>query len=477
MTIDGEYENCDATELARLVRNEGVTPEQLLDLAIRRVDKLNPTLNAVVQPMYDEARRDIERGLPDGPFRGVPFMLKDLAMLYEGVPTTNGSALFKDFAPDHHSFLVERYCRAGMVIMGKTNTPELGLSATTEPTLHGATLNPWDTNRSPGGSSGGAAAIVAARILPAAHATDGGGSIRIPATCCGLFGLKPTRARTPVGPDLGEGWSGMGIGHAVTRSVRDSAALLDATHGPTDGDPYCAPPPPRSYAEEASTEPGRLRIAVSTAAPNDVPVHGDCVAATEDAAKLCREVGHEVEEAAPRFDMNLLIQAMRIIWGANTRAAVELRYHGLGKTPDGEGLETVTWNLAREGKTNSAADYARAIQVLHRTGRDFADFLSKYDLFLTPTVAQPPWPLKALNMMDDDLDAYLYNLFAHIPFTPQFNATGQPAMSVPLYWNDDDLPIGVQFAGRFGDEATLFRLAGQLEQARPWAHRRPQIIT
>jgi amidase/6-aminohexanoate-cyclic-dimer hydrolase len=352
----------------------------------------------------------------------------------------------------------------------------MGLTATTEPLLHGPSRNPWNLEHSTGGSSGGAAAAVAAGMLPAAHATDGGGSIRIPAACCGLFGLKPTRARNPMGPDLGEGWSGMGVGHAITRSVRDSAALLDATSGPADGDPYWAPPPARPFAKEVGSDPGRLRIAVSNVAPNDVPVHPDCVKAVEEVGKLCVELGHDVVEDAPPLNMTFLISAMRIVWGANTRAAAEIRYHALGKKPDGEGLENVTWMLAEEGRITSAADYARAIQVLHRTGRDFAQFLENYDLFLTPTVAQPPWPLRALSMMDEDLDVYFYNLFAHIPFTAQFNSTGQPAMSVPLHWTQDDLPVGVQFAARFGDEATLLRLGAQLEAARPWGDRRPPVL-
>lgn len=472
-----EYEKYDALGLAQLVRENSVTPDQLLDAAIERVERLNPALNAVSHSMFDFARKDLANGLPEGPFRGVPFLLKDLGMLYQGVPTTNGSALFKDFVPDHHSHLVERYRRAGLVILGKTNTPEFGLSVTTEPILKGPCLNPWNTAHSPGGSSGGAAASVASGILPAAHATDGGGSIRVPAACCGLFGLKPTRARTPLGPDIGEGWSGMGIGHAITRSVRDSAALLDIAGGPMGGDPYWAPPPARPFREEVGANPGRLRIAVSTEAPNDVPVHPDCVTAVESAAALCTELGHEIVEAAWSFDMGLLIRAMRIIWGANTRAAVDMRYHALGKEPDGDGLERVSWNLAQEGQRNSAADYAQAIQVLHRTGRVFNDFLQDFDLILTPVAAQPPWPLKALDMMDDDLDAYIYNLFAHIPFTAQFNATGLPAMSVPLFWNEAELPIGVQFGARFGDEATLFRLAAQLESARPWDQRRPAAIS
>ena len=477
MTDFAEYESYDGLGLAELVSSNEVSPEQLLDAAIARVERHNPALNAVVHKMYDEARAAIADGLPGGPFTGVPYMLKDLGAFARGVPTTGGSRLFADFIPDHDTHLTERSRAAGLVIMAKTNTPEMGISPACEPVLHGPSRNPWNPAHSSGGSSGGAAVAVAAGMVPMAHGSDGGGSIRIPAANCGLFGLKPTRARNPAGPDVGEGWSGLSTAHALTRSVRDSAALLDATSGPAPGDPYWAPPPLRPFLAEVGAEPGRLRIALSTAAANGVPVHRECVTAAEDAARLCEGLGHVVEEAAPGFDMALAIRAMRTIWAANLWVGVETRYRALGREPDGEGLETVTWHLAREGRDQSAADYARAIPVIHGIGRACGDFFTDYDLLLTPTLAQPPWPLGTIDMMSEDLEAYFVALYAHMPFTAQVNASGQPAVSLPLHWSEDGLPVGVQFVGRFGDEATLLRLSSQLEQARPWADRRPQAIS
>ena len=470
-----DYEAYDGLGLAELVRTKEVAPTDLIEAAIARVERHNPALNAVVHEMYDAARRAIADGLPEGPFTGVPFLLKDLGALTSGAPTTNGSRLFADYVADHDTTLTERVRAAGLVIMGKTNTPEMGVSAACEPVLHGAARNPWNPERSPGGSSGGAAAAVAARLVPMAHGSDGGGSIRIPAANCGLFGLKPTRARNPAGPDVGEGWSGLSTAHAVTRSVRDSAALLDATSGPAPGDPYWAPPPARPFLDEVGADPGRLHIAFTTTAPNGVPVHPECVKAAVEAARLCAGLGHGVTEAAPELDMELAIRTMRTIWAANLWAAVETRYQALGREADGDGLETITWLLAQEGRTQCAADYARALPVIHGIGRGFARFFEDYDLLLTPTLAQPPWPLGTIDMMGRDLEAYFDTLYAHMPFTAQFNASGQPAVSVPLHWTGDGLPVGVQFVARFGDEATLLRLSAQLEAARPWADRRPPL--
>ena len=470
-----EYENYDAIGLAGLIAAGEISAEEALQAAIERLEGVNPRINAVSHKMYDEAHRTIADGLAEGPFSGVPFLLKDLAMLYTGAPTSFGSRLFADLVPDHDSTLVERYRGAGLVIFGKTNSPEMGLAATTEPVAYGPTLNPWNPELSAGGSSGGATAAVAARVLPAAHASDGGGSIRIPSANCGVFGLKPTRARNPAGPDLGEGWSGFSTNHVASRTVRDSAALLDATHGPAPGDPYCAPPPERPFQDEVGADPGRLSIAFSTAAPNGVPVHPEIVQAVTETARLSESLGHRVDEAAPEFDMDAVMRSMRLIWSANTWTNVALRYEALGRTPDGSDLENLTWALAQEGQRHPASDYARALQIVHGLGRNFARFFAGYDVFLTPTMAQPPWPLGVVDMMDGDVDHYLDNMLHYMPFTAQFNATGQPAMSVPLAWTGDGLPIGLQFAGRFGDEATLLRLAGQLEQAKPWAQRRPDV--
>ncbi len=331
MAAFSEYEDFDALGLAALVAKREVTAEEVLEAAIARTEARNPAINAVINTMYDEAQRTIAAGLPPGPLSGAPFMLKDLYALYSGTPVSNGSNLFDGFVADHDLTLVARMRVAGLVVMGKTNTPEFGLNAAPEPVVHAATRNPWNTERSAGGSSGGAAAAVAAGMLPMAHATDGGGSIRIPAANCGLFGLKPTRGRNPAGPDVGEGWSGLACGHVVSLSVRDSAALLDAVAGPAPGDPYLAPPLARPLVEEVGADPGRLRIGLLTTAPSGVPVDPECVAAAEAAGRLCEELGHVVEEAAPDISMEAVLKALRNIIASNVRMVMDLRLRALGR--------------------------------------------------------------------------------------------------------------------------------------------------
>ncbi len=468
-----DYDQFDGLGLADLVRRGEVTPGELLDDAIARLEAVNPALNAVTATLYDQARAGISGGVPGGPFAGVPFLLKDIGVLLAGTATTNGSRLFASFTADHDSEMVRRYKAAGLVIFGKTNTPEFGLSASTEPQLFGPTHNPWRLDHSPGGSSGGAAAAVAGGIVPMAHGSDGGGSIRMPASCCGLFGLKPTRGRTPSGPDLGESVAGLSIGHAITRTVRDSAALLDAVAGPDIGDPYHAPVPEGPFLGEVGAPPGRLRIAVSTASPRGDPVHSDCVAAVEDAAGLCADLGHEVSEAAPDLDAERLDDALLKIWSANTHNIVRAGERALGRAAQPGELEAVSRGLAERGAALSAGEYVAAVQTMHRQARRAAAFFTDHDILLTPVLAAPPVALGVMDMNSDDLDGYLARMGAYMPFTSLFNATGQPAMSVPLYWNDEGLPIGTQFAAGFGAEATLFRLAAQLEEARPWHQKRP----
>lgn len=470
-----DYDRYDALGLGELIAKGEVSAGEVLEAAIARLEAVNPTLNAVVHEMYDEAERTVAAGLPAGPLSGVPFLLKDLGALYAGQPTSYGSALYDGYVADHDTTLVERYRAAGLVIFGKTNTPEFGLAATTEPARFGPTRNPWDLERSPGGSSGGATAAVAARVLPAAHASDGGGSIRIPCSACGLVGLKPTRARNPLGPDVGEGWSGFSTAHVASRTVTDSAAFLDASHGPAPGDPYCAPAPARPFLEEVGAEPGRLRIAFTTAAPNGAPVDPECVRAVEEAAVLLDSLGHDVEEAAPTYTMATLIQHALVIWSANTWHHAASRYAALGREPDGSGLEAATWAFAQRGRAVPASDYAAALQAIHGLGRAFAAFHERYDVFVTPTLAKPPVPLGEIDMGEADVESYLANMLSFMPFTAQINATGQPALSLPLHWTPAGLPVGVQFVARFGDEATLLRLGSQVEAARPWADRRPPI--
>ena len=468
-----ELARYDGLGLAELVRRREVSATELLDASIARVEALNPEINAVVTRLYDQARAAIAAGLPAGPFTGVPYLLKDLGAHYAGAVTSYGSALFKDFVVDHDSEITARLKRAGLVVFGKTNTPEMGLASSTEPRLFGPTRNPWNLAHSAGGSSGGSAAAVASGMAPMAHATDGGGSIRIPASACGLFGLKPTRARNPMGPDAGEGWGGASVGHAVTRTVRDSAALLDATSGPDIGDPYWAPPPARPFLDEVGRDPGSLRIAITTRPWNGQPVDSECVEAAVAAGRLCEQLGHHVEEATPDIDAKLLGEAALIIVGANVRAALEARAGALGRELTAGDVERLTWARATEGHTARAADYARSIGVVHRTGRVVARFFTRYDMLLSPTMCQPPYPLGVLDLMSDDVEAYTRAILGAIAFTSLFNSAGGPAMSVPLAWSRAGLPIGVQFAARFGDEEALFRLGAQLESAQPWAARRP----
>ncbi len=469
-----EFALLDATAQADLVRRKEIKTVELLDAAIARIERLNPTLNAVVTPLYDQAREAASGPLPDGPFAGVPFLLKDLGVEYAGAPLRAGSAFLRDYVSPDDSELVRRYKRAGLIILGKTNTPELGLVPTTEPLLFGPTHNPWDTSRTPGGSSGGSAAAVASGLVPAAHGNDGGGSLRIPASCCGLFGLKPTRARLPVSP--GSDIAGaLGQDHVLTRSVRDSAALLDATAGPDLGAPYWAPPPVRPFAQEVSADPGHLRIAFATQTLTGVPLHPDCVAAVRDAAALCTDLGHELAEAAPAIDGERLTQAFDTVWAAGCARTLDglSRLHDRELTP--ALFEPLTWALYDRGRRVSASDYLLAVADLQQASRDVARFLLDYDLWLTPTLGEPPLPLGALAPAPDDPLAGYFRAFAFVPFTPLANASGQPAMSVPLYWNSEGLPVGVHFLAPFGDEATLFRLAAQLEAARPWANRRPPL--
>jgi amidase len=470
-----DYDRYDGLGLAGLVQARQVSAGELLEAAVERVEQRNPAINAVINRMYDQAKAAIAAGLPSGPFTGVPYLLKDLGVYCAGAVTSAGSRFFCDAVADHDSEIVTRMKRAGLVIFGKTNTPELGLSSSTEPRLFGPTKNPWNCEMSAGGSSGGGAAAVAASMVPMAHATDGGGSIRIPASCCGLFGLKPTRARNPMGPDLGEGWNGASVGHAITRSVRDSAALLDATCGPDIGDPYWAPPPRGSYLAEVGADPGRLRIAFTARAWNGQAVDAQCSAAVAAAAKLCESLGHHLEEATPAIDELARANAARIISSAHTRRALEARGEVLGRPPRAEDVETVTWETAEFGRLVPASDYARAVIAMHRTGRVVGQFFTRYDILLTPTMCVPPRALGVLSMMRDP-DEFREALLGTIAFTQPFNTAGNPAMSVPLHWSPEGLPVGVQFVGRFGDEATLFRLAAQLEVAQPWMDRRPSRL-
>jgi amidase len=470
----GDYSQWDATEMGRLVRSGHITPTELLNEALARLAKWNPLLNAVVLNHEEFARAEIAGGR-SGPLSGVPFLIKDLNTYIGGTVTTEGSRFFKDAVAEQDSFLVERYRQAGLVIFGKTATPELGKSTVTETLLWGETRNPWNLDYNPGGSSGGSAAAVAAGIVPVAHGNDGGGSIRIPASICGLFGLKPSRFRTPLGPDNGDG-SGLTVQHVISRSVRDSALLLDVSRGPESGGYGSIRAPKRPYTEEVGRRPGKLRIGLMKAPVIPVPVHPECIAAVENAAALCVSLGHEVEEVTlPINAMEAYLAAGSLLF-LNSNLSISKREQQLGRAMTEGDLEPINWARYQRYKKVSAQELnaARSLQV--KVHWQIAEFMRNYDVILSPTLPLPPakvgemGPKQSIELVDKK--ASMYSMF-----TLLYNFTGQPAMSVPLHWSAEGLPVGVQFAGRYAEEDLLFRLAAQLEEAQPWAHRRPRFPT
>jgi amidase len=491
-----EYDAYDGLGLAALVKKKKVSPPELCEEAIARIEALNPKLNAVIYQMYDLGRKAARGGLPGGPFRGVPFLLKDLIAACAGVPMQCGSRAFRNYIPAFDTELVRRFKNAGFVILGKTSTPEFGLMGVTEPDAFGPTRNPWNSDRTPGGSSGGSASAVASGMVPLASGGDGGGSIRIPSCYCGLFGLKPTRGRNPSGPVGGDGWQGAVLEHVLTRSVRDSAAVLDFTNGMDAGSRAMALPPKRPYLTEIRTKPGRLRIGFNTASPLGNEVHPECIAAVKRAASLLEDLGHHVEEAKPEIDGMALARSYIVMYYAETAADITQSEELTGRKPRRSDFEGTTWALGMLGKEFSGHDFVLAIRQWDAAARAMARFHEAYDLYLTPTVAEPPARigelkpkpfermvmnvintlklgkvLKATGMAEQ---MAIYNL-GRTPFTQLANFTGQPAMSVPLHWTPDGLPLGVQFIAPFGDEAVLFRLAAQLEAAAPWFNKRPPI--
>lgn len=466
-----EYRKHDAVGLAGLVSNGEVSPAELLNTAVERMAQVNPALNAVTLDLTDNARHDVRRHIWSGPLAGVPFLLKDLGAQLEGTPTSAGSAVFKDAVALADSAIVSAYKQAGLVTFGKTNTPEFGLMPVTEPALLGPCRNPWDTTRTPGGSSGGAASAVAAGIVPAAHASDGGGSIRTPASACGLFGMKPSRGRVSFAP-AGEGWGGASIQHAVTRSVRDSAVLLDIVCQPQPGDPYFLAPPERPFAEEVVREPGKLTIGYTTAALASAGLDPECAAAVLDAAKLCEGLGHLVEEVHVPGDLAAMQQGAGDVIAASIAATLDAEGERRGR-PVAEGeVEFLSWAMYQRGKQVPGSTYVRGLAAIHAYGRAVAGLFQRYDVLLLSTLGSPAIPVGHLT---ENVREYTQRLFAFMPNTQAFNNTGQPAMTVPLAWSQGGLPIGIQFVGRMGEEALLFRLAGQLEQARPWFDRTAPI--
>jgi len=464
----------DATAQAELVRKGEVTPLELVENAIGRIEALNPKLNAVITPMFDQAREAAQGDLPDGPFRGVPLLVKDLVAMVQGVPMHMGSGTI-DITPDHDTDLITRYRQAGFIILGKTNTPELGLAPTTEPKAFGPTRNPWDMDRIAGGSSGGSAAAVASGMVSIAHGNDGGGSIRIPSSCCGLFGLKPTRGRNPLGPDLGDMMSGLVCEHVLTRSVRDSAGVLDMTHGASLGAPYVAPAPERPYIEDVGADPGKLRVAIMKESPTGNAVDAECKKAVDEAAKLCESLGHTVEEAAPPIDGERFTQAFIGIWSGGCKWTVDALEYATGDKADIEAFEPLTQALYEMGKNVSASDYLMAVAFMQQVGLTTAHFFGTYDIWITPTLGEVPLSVGELPSPPDNPAHGLYRAAQFVPFTPIANGTGIPAMSVPLHWSESGLPVGVQVMAPFGAENLLFQMASQFEEAMPWADKRPPV--
>lgn len=475
MSLGTDYLRHDGVGLAALVARGEVHPSELLDEALRRAEAVDPHLGAMASTMEAEARRQIACGETSGPFGGTPFLLKDLRAQYAGTPTSSGSRFFAGTVPEYDTEVVRRHRRAGLVTFGKTKTPELGCNLATEPRWGGPARNPWDTALIPGGSSGGAAALVAARVTPLAHATDGGGSIRIPAACCGLFGLKPTRGRTPAGPDRGEGWGGLSAEHAVSVTVRDSALLLDVTAGPDPGAPYYPASPSRSFLSLVGAYPGMLRIGFSLRTPRGHDLHPDHRRVTEETARLCEELGHIVEEASPRWDLNRGGAAYSTVVNANVARTVADRARTLGRHPGPDDLEAGIRQRVEEGNRTGALAYLEALDTIHRVGRQVSGFFETHDAWLTPTVATPPPPLGTFDADSEDTAQFRSLIGRFSPFCSVANMTGQPAMSVPLGQTSAGLPVGMHFLGRYGDEATLFMLAAQLEEARPWFDRRPAV--
>ena len=489
-----EFHQYDGLGLAELVRKKEVTPLELVEEVISRIETYNPEINAVIYKMYDKARERAKAELPEGSFTGVPFLIKDALDTLEGEPTSSGTSILRNVLRSNDTETVRRFRAAGLIFIGKTNLSELCLLPYTEPRVFGPTRNPWSLTRTPGGSSGGSAAAVAACIVPVAGGADGGGSIRIPASCCGVFGLKPTRGRVPTGPDIADPWRGFAQENVISRSVRDSAAMLDAIEGPDVGAPYWAPPVERSYRKEVTREPGRLRVAFTSAPLMGKDVHEDCVEGLNNTARLLEQLGHEVVEAAPDVDKEPFSLSYLTVIAAETCAEVNAIIKLVGQKASVLDFEPGTQALAALGKVISAGDYAKALNYLSASSRRIARFFEDYDVLLTPTLARPPvaigslqmsktesrivrlqsrlnaaWIMKALHV----IDTLSEKTFDIIPYTAVFNVTGQPAMSVPLYWNEEMLPVGMQFAARFGAESTLFRLAGQLERAQPWFDKLP----
>ena len=468
----------DATAQAELVASDEISPLELVDAAIERIESLNPRLNAVIHPLFDEAREAAKGELPDGPFRGVPMLFKDIGVPLQGAPLHMGTRFLKDagFIAPIDSYVAQRFRDAGFVIVGKTNVPELGILPTVEPVAYGATLNPWDTDRSPGGSSGGSAAAVSSGMVPIAHANDGAGSIRLPAAACGLVGLKSTRARISQGPAIGDVMSGLTHEGVVSRTVRDTAATLDLLAGFVQGDPYASPGPDGPYLDDVGSNPGVLKIGLMTQPPTEHVPHPDVVGAAEEAGKLLSALGHEVTP----MDLNIvqslgdLTETFLTRWSAGQASLIDTLSALVGRPATAEEFEPLTWALAERGRTHTAAEYLAAVSSHQVMTRMIAGVMeTAFDLILSPTMGEPPVPLGTYDDSGPDPMEALLRAGHTVCFLAGINITGQPAISLPLYWNEDGLPIGIQLIAKSGREDQLIRVASQLEREAPWADRHP----
>jgi amidase len=471
-----DYSNFDGLGLAELVRSKQVSPSELVEAAIERVERRNPALNAVVYKGFDDARRWAKGELPDGPFRGVPFLIKDLAMPVSGWPRTSGSCFAQHIVDREDGGLTRRYRAAGVIPLGKTNTPEYGITGTTESALLGPCRNPWNLDHIAGGSSGGSAAAVASGMVPLAHASDGLGSIRIPAACCGLVGLKVTRDRNPNLPDGYDYAFGNVVDHVVSRTVRDSAAMLDATGYPEPGSPYPAPPKTRPYIEEVAASPGRLRIAWSSETPSGRPIDAEVQAALEAAAQRLRDLGHEVIERGLGIDYRALYASRGPAAAANFAAGMARLIEQVGREPEPDELEPLTWASLKVGRRQTGADVMRSLQETRMLNRATLAAFEDIDVYLCPVMAEPPPAIGFIDSVGLEPKEVSRRQGRIFPYTPPFNFSGQPSMSLPLAVSASGLPIGMMFTAKYADEATLFRLAAQLEKEAPWKDRRPQVF-
>lgn len=472
-----EYASYDGLGLAELVKNKEVTPEELVDLAIQAIKELNPKLNGVNQILEEEALLEAKSDLPDGPFKGVPFLIKEMALHAKNVPVNMGSRLAEGIVYPVDSELMARFRKAGFVTVGTTTTPEFAYNATTESVYHGPTRNPWNLEHSPGGSSGGSSASVAAGITPVAHANDGGGSIRIPASCTGLVGLKPTRGRIPTGPFGGEPLNGLGVEFALTKTIRDTAYLLDEVCGPEPGAYTFVAKPNEAYRDVIKREVKPLKIAWSGKPASGVPVDKECLQALEKTVQLLEELGHTVVEDSPQFDAEQFGKATLNIWTANVSHMVEGAAKATGRIPSESNVEAAMWQCYLYGKQLTASDLLEALDINNMVSRNVGQFFTEYDILLSPTIATLPAKLGVLDANNPNIDAVQWTeqVFTYAPFTGLFNTTGQPSISLPLHYSQSGLPIGMQFTARLGDEATLLQLGAQLEKVKPWHDKKPLV--